>query len=203
MGIFKSLNNYVSKFTSTYLSTSVIFIFDMIMSLIASLVMLGVVEVFLYSGTFHWKLVAYWMGLSFLFSFIFIWRLRTYGIIVRHMTITEMALFALVAFSKVAATSVVFGLTFRFAPLLYFMAIADFFFTFGMFFILRLSMLYAYNIIKARKDLLQKYNFDLQSIQTVEDVEPFLQTIKENEPSLYPYRSLWSTSPWTRNSMME
>ena len=32
------------------------------------------------------------------------------------------------------------------------MAIADFFFTFGMFFILRLSMLYAYNIIKARKE---------------------------------------------------
>ena len=69
------------------------------------------------------------------------------------MTITEMALFALVAFSKVAATSIVFGLTFRFAPLLYFMAVADFFFTFGMFFILRLSMLYAYNVIKARKDL--------------------------------------------------
>ena len=68
------------------------------------------------------------------------------------MTLTEMALFALVAFSKVAATSLVFGLTFRFNPLLYFMAIADFFFTFGMFFILRLSMLYAYNIIKARKE---------------------------------------------------
>ena len=152
MGILKRLNSYVSKFLSTYLSTSVIFIFDMIMSLVASLVMLGVVEVFLYSGTFHWKLVAYWMGLSFIFSFIFIWRLRTYRIIVRHMTITEMALFALVAFSKVAATSIVFGLTFRFVPLLYFMAVADFFFTFGMFFILRLSMLYAYNIIKARKE---------------------------------------------------
>ena len=152
MGILKSLNSYVSKFLSTYLNTSIIFILDMFMSLMASLIMLGVVDVFLYSGNFHWKLVAFWMGLSFLFSFIFIWRLRTYRIIVRHMTITEMALFAFVAFSKVAATSVVFGLTFRFAPLLYFMAVADFFFTFGMFFILRLSMLYAYNIIKARKE---------------------------------------------------
>ena len=153
MGILKKFNNYVSKFLSTYLDTGIIFLLDMIMSLMASLIMLGVVEVFLYTGTFHWKLVAFWMGLSFVFSFIFIWRLRTYRIIVRHMTITEMALFALVAFSKVAATSIVFGLTFRFAPLLYFMAVADFFFTFGMFFILRLSMLYAYNVIKARKDL--------------------------------------------------
>ena len=153
MGILKKLNDYVSKFLSTYLDTGIIFLLDMIMSLMASLIMLGVVQVFLYTGTFHWKLVAFWMGLSFVFSFIFIWRLRTYRIIVRHMTITEMALFALVAFSKVAATSIVFGLTFRFAPLLYFMAVADFFFTFGMFFILRLSMLYAYNVIKARKDL--------------------------------------------------
>lgn len=47
MGILKRLNISVSKFLSTYLSTSVIFIFDMIMSLVASLVMLGVVEVFL------------------------------------------------------------------------------------------------------------------------------------------------------------
>ena len=37
--------------------------------------------------------------------------------------------------------------------------------------------------VKARKDLLKKYNFDLQSIKTVEDVEPFLETIKKNEPA--------------------
>lgn len=57
--------------------------------------------------------------------------------------------------------------------------------------------------IKARKDLLQKYNFDLQSVETVEDIEPFLEIIKTNEPTLYPYRSLWSVSPWTRNTTME
>lgn len=57
--------------------------------------------------------------------------------------------------------------------------------------------------VKARKDLLKKYNFDLQSIKTVEDVEPFLETIKTNEPELYPYRSLWSVSPWVRDTAME
>ena len=152
MGIFKKVNRYVTRFLSSYLSTRVIFLFDMIMSLLASLVMLAVVDMFLYTGNFHWKLIAYWMGLSFIFSFIFIWSIKTYRIIVRHMTITEMALFTLVSFSKVAAVSIVFGLTFRFAPLLYFMAVADFFFTFGMFFLLRLAMLYAYNIIKARQE---------------------------------------------------
>ena len=148
----KTINRYFSRFLSSYLSTRIIFLFDMIMSLVASLVMLAVVDIFLYAGSFHWKLICYWMGLSFAFSFLFIWRLRTYRIIVRHMTLKEMSLFALVAFSKVAAIALVFGLTFRFNPLLYFMTVADFFFTFGMFFILRLSMLYAYNIIRARRD---------------------------------------------------
>ena len=152
MGLLNKINRYVSRFLSSYLSTRVIFIFDMIMSLIASLVMLAVIDIFLYAGSFHWKLICYWMGLSFIFSFIFIWRIRTYRIIVRHMTLKEMSLFALVAFSKVAAIAIVFGLTFRFNPLLYFMTVADFFFTFGMFFLLRLSMLYAYNVIKARKE---------------------------------------------------
>lgn len=148
----KTINRYFSRFLSSYLSTRIIFLFDMIMSLVASLVMLAVVDIFLYAGSFHWKLICYWMGLSFAFSFLFIWRLRTYRIIVRHMTLKEMSLFALVAFSKVAAIALVFGLTFRFSSLLYFMTVADFFFTFGMFFILRLSMLYAYNIIRARRD---------------------------------------------------
>ena len=68
MGIFKKVNRYVTRFLSSYLSTRVIFLFDMIMSLLASLVMLAVVDMFLYTGNFHWKLIAYWMGLSFIFS---------------------------------------------------------------------------------------------------------------------------------------
>lgn len=45
-----------------------------------------------------------------------------------------------------------------------------------------------------RKDLLDKYKFDAESIpkeagfDTVKGLEPFLQTIKENEPDMYPIR---------------
>ena len=152
MGVLKKLNKYVSKFLSNYLSTRVIFLLDMIASLVASLVMLVVVDVFLYSGSFGWKTICFWLGMTSVFSFFFIWRLRTYRIIVRHMTLSEMALFAFVSFAKVAAASLVWGLVFRFSPLLFFMAIADFFFTFGLFFILRLSMLFVYNIFKSQRN---------------------------------------------------
>ena len=150
MELMKSLNAYFSRFISRYLSTRVIFILDMIMSIVASLAMLAVIDLFLYDGKFNWKLLTAWMTCSFLFSFIFIWRFRTYRIIIRHMTLREMASFILVSLCKVLSSTLVFGLMFDFTPLLWIMAIADFFMTFGMFFILRIVMIFTYNMVKAR-----------------------------------------------------
>ena len=150
MELMKSLNAYFSRFISRYLSTRVIFILDMIMSIVASLAMLAVIDLFLYDGKFNWKLLTAWMTCSFLFSFIFIWRFRTYRIIIRHMTLREMASFILVSLCKVLSSTLVFGLMFDFTPLLWIMAIADFFMTFGMFFILRIVMIFTYNMVKTR-----------------------------------------------------
>lgn len=150
MNYMKSLNAYFSRFISKYLSTRVIFLLDMIMSLVASLAMLSVIDLFLYAGKFNWKLVTGWMLCSCFFSFLFIWGFRTYRIIIRHMTLREMASFILVAACKVLATTVAFGLVFNFTLLLSIMAIADFFMTFGMFFILRIVMIFTYNIVKSR-----------------------------------------------------
>ena len=155
---------------SKYLSTRVVFLLDMIMSLSASLIMLALIDLFFYSGTFNWKLLAVWTAASVAFSFLFIWQLRTYRIIIRYMTLREMARFILVAGCKVIATGVVFGLIFSFAPLLYIMVIADFFLTFGMFFILRIAMLFVYNMMKVRMDYRARcqnvlvYGIDIKSV---------------------------------------
>ncbi|MGQ9631007.1 MAG: ABC transporter substrate-binding protein [bacterium] len=37
-----------------------------------------------------------------------------------------------------------------------------------------------------RKDLVEKYGFDVKSVKRLEDVEPFLRTIKEKEPGMIP-----------------
>lgn len=37
-----------------------------------------------------------------------------------------------------------------------------------------------------RKDIVEKYGFDIQSVKTLKDVEPFLEVIKEKEPGIYP-----------------
>ncbi|WP_338556460.1 ABC transporter substrate-binding protein [Paenibacillus sp. KS-LC4] len=40
--------------------------------------------------------------------------------------------------------------------------------------------------IMFRKDLVDKYGFDINSINTLEDLEPWLQTIKDKEPGIAP-----------------
>lgn len=37
-----------------------------------------------------------------------------------------------------------------------------------------------------KKDLVEKYNFDYKSVQTLKDLEPYLETLKENEPGITP-----------------
>ncbi|MBO5014249.1 MAG: polysaccharide biosynthesis protein [Bacteroidaceae bacterium] len=170
MNLLNPLNKYVSRFMSRYMSTRMVFLLDMVMSVAASLVMLALIDLFLYSGTFSWKLLAVWTGFATVFSFLFIWQLRTYRIIIRHMTLREMALFILVAGCKAVATGIAFGLMFSFAPLLYIMVVADFFLTFGLFFLLRIAMLFVYNLVMVRMDYKAQnhnvlvYGIDIKSV---------------------------------------
>lgn len=38
-----------------------------------------------------------------------------------------------------------------------------------------------------RKDLVEKYNFDISKITKTEDLEPFMEMVAENDPDLYPF----------------
>ena len=152
MKLFNRINRFTSAFISKYVSTRVIFLFDMIMSVVASMATIALVDVFLYKGNFHWKLYAFWTGLSLIFSFIFIRLIRTYRIIVRHMTLKEMAMFIMVSFFKIAAMRLVYGLTFSFNRVLAIFSVVDFFLTFSLFLGLRIAMLFAYSLLKAKQD---------------------------------------------------
>ena len=97
-----------------------------------------------------------WIGGSALFSFIFIWAFRTYRIIIRHTTIREFGKFLMVAFSKVMSMGVLFAVVDTSSKVLYLMMIADFFFTLFAFFILRVAMLIAYDLVKERLEYRKK-----------------------------------------------
>ncbi|MBQ7793569.1 MAG: ABC transporter substrate-binding protein [Clostridia bacterium] len=40
-----------------------------------------------------------------------------------------------------------------------------------------------------RKDLAEKYNLDVSTIKSLEDIEPFLEQVKQNETGVYPFRT--------------
>lgn len=44
-----------------------------------------------------------------------------------------------------------------------------------------------------KKDLVEKYNFDYKSVNTLRDLEPYLETLKKNEPNVVPVLDI--TSP--------
>ena len=88
------------------------------------------------------------MGGSFIFSFVFMWALRTYRIIIRHMTVREFGRFVMVAFCKVMMIGFIFGMLFKFSSVLYVIMLTDFFLTCAAFFLLRVIMLVVYDVIK-------------------------------------------------------
>lgn len=161
--IYKNLRKYLNS----YISTRLVFVLDLIMSFGASLLTLYLVNNITVRNLFELKPLGIWLASSFLFSFIFIWAFRTYRIIIRHMTIKELSRFLLVAVSKVLMMGFVFALLDSTSKVLNLMMISDFFFTFASFFLLRVAMLLAYDLVKVR--MTQRYRFQNVLIYGVGD----------------------------------
>lgn len=143
--IFRRLTKYVNK----YLNTRLVFFIDMCLSIIASLLALVLINVLVpQAELITLKPISIWLGCSVLFSFIFIWLLRAYRIIIRHTTLRDLAKFAFVAFLKVVATGIVFGAILGQSVALYLVIVSDFFLTFAFFFVMRVAMFMAYDAVK-------------------------------------------------------
>ena len=50
--------------------------------------------------------------------------------------------------------------------------------------------------VQFKKDLVDKYGFDVGSVKTINDIEPFLKMVKEGEKGIYPYRTNYGITPW-------
>lgn len=142
------LKGYMTK----YLSTRTVFLLDMIMSLIASVGTILLVKLFSHNDILFTNESAIWIISSAVFSFAFIWGLRTYRIIIRHSTIKELGFFILVALFKALANGFVFGLIYGYSLQLLMLTLVDFFLTFSLFFVLRIAMTMVYDALKGKLD---------------------------------------------------
>ena len=149
MGIIQKLKKYVSK----YLSTRVIFAIDMAVSLFASLLAVLFAKFVIDVDNLTTRSTIIWLLISFVTSFFLIWSLRTYRIIIRHMTIREFGRFILLSLFKVLSLGFIYGVAVTSGPILWLLVVADFFFTFAGFIFLRMAMLLAYDYVKVKMDV--------------------------------------------------
>lgn len=150
--IVKRLSKYVDK----YLNTRVVFLMDMCLSMVASLISLVLVNLFSPLDLLGGKSTLIWMGSSFVFSFLLIWMLRTYRIIIRHTTLKDLAKFVFLSFCKALLIRAVYTVVFDLYTSAVLVGIVDFFFTFAFFFLLRLAMLMLYDVVKGKLNLRKK-----------------------------------------------
>lgn len=48
-------------------------------------------------------------------------------------------------------------------------------------------------------DIAAKYDFDFSNVKTIDDIEPYLEMVKNGEPGIYPYRPSTGVDPWYAN----
>ena len=147
--LIKILNQYVSK----YISTRVIFAVDMILSFLASLLAILATKLFIPIDLLGTGSATIWLSTSLVASFFLIWSLRTYRIIIRHMTIREFGRFVLLSFFKVLVLGFIYGIAVAADTSLCVLMASDFLLTFAGFFFLRMAMLLAYDYVKERMDV--------------------------------------------------
>ena len=150
------LQTSLSKYLTSFISSKIIFLLDLMVSMGSSFITICLVNIITVRNLLTMRPFGIWMGSSFLFSFIFIWALHTNRFIIRHTTIREFGKFILLAFLKVVTMGFVFAYFDTPNKVLYVMQLGDFFMTIFAFFLMRITMLLAYDMVKSRVGLRRK-----------------------------------------------
>ena len=139
MKILTPLSKYIKK----YVSTRTVFITDVCLSSVASILSA------MFLG-FTSEQLTLWVCGSLVFSGVLEWVFKTHRIIIRHTTLRQLARFACVSFGQAAATFVVFISLFGYSLQALTVGMADVLLTFAVFVITRSAMLIAYDLVKSR-----------------------------------------------------
>ena len=139
MKILTPLSIYIKK----YVSTRTVFILDVCLSSVASILSA------MFLG-FNSEKLTLWVFCSLVFSAVLVWVFKTHRIIIRHTTLRQLARFVCVAFGQAAASFIVFIALFGYSLQALTVCMADVLLTFAVFVVTRSAMLIAYDLVKSR-----------------------------------------------------
>lgn len=144
--IYQILNKYANK----YMNTRIVFVFDVLMSVLATLCSVLFVKILYRNDIFSTSVVLLWLLISAAISIIVIRVFKTYRIIIRHMSLTEFTYFVLLAFVKCVLMVLIFIAMYGYSFGVVVLIASDFFFSFGAFFALRAMILMIYELFNSK-----------------------------------------------------
>ena len=144
--IYQILNKYANK----YMNTRIVFVFDVLMSVLATLCSVLFVKILYRNDIFSTSVVLLWLLISAAISIIVIRVFKTYRIVIRHMSLTEFTYFVLLAFVKCVLMALIFIAMYGYSFGVVVLIASDFFFSFGAFFALRAMILMIYELFNSK-----------------------------------------------------
>lgn len=146
--LYQLINRYANK----YMNTRVVFVFDVLMSVLATFLSVLLVKILFTNDIFSTSVVLRWLSISTAVSAVLIWLLKTYRIIIRHMSLIEFSYFILLSLLKCVALALIFIWMYGYSIGIYVLLVSDFFLTYGAFFAFRVIILVIYDFLKGKVD---------------------------------------------------
>lgn len=144
--IYRLLNTYAHR----YVSTRIVFVFDVLMSVLATFISVLVVKFLFSNDIFSASVVLTWLAISAVVSTVLIWLLKTYRIIIRHMSLVEFSYFIILSLVKCILLALIFIVIYGYSIAIYILIVCDFFLSYAAFFAMRATMLIAYDLLKSK-----------------------------------------------------
>ena len=167
--IYHLLHTYAQK----YMNTKIVFIFDVLMSVLASFFSILLVKILFVNDIFSTSVVLLWLSISGAVSALLIWLFRTYRIIIRHMSLIEFSYFVLLALVKCVLLTLIFIGLYSYSIGMFILIVSDFFLSIVAFFAMRVMMIVVYDLVKSKVDYKKKsqnvliYGVGLKSVSLI------------------------------------
>lgn len=139
-------------YADRYLSTKIVLCVDILVSMIASLCALVLINAITHQNL-TFALVVLWMGAAAVYSGLFFYVFRTYAIIIRHSTLKQLTRFVYVTLCKSTLLALTYWLVFGISRYMVVLVTVDFFLTLSALLILRLAMILVYDAVKKKQRL--------------------------------------------------
>ena len=147
--MIKWILRQLQSYTNRYLSTKIVFIVDILISVLASICTIVSVHI-LNHNVMDLSQTALWIIASAVYSALLFYLFKTFTIIIRHSTLRQLVRFVAVAFIKAIFLALTYSLIVGMKNIILVLAIVDFVFTLSLLLFLRLTMIIVYDAFKSQ-----------------------------------------------------